>query len=97
LQEASSELETVGTAARDFEERLRLRYCTVLIITICRRLSSELETVGTAARDFEERLRFQLETSLRTEEENDAKLREMTANLSALGKENVARICSNVG
>ncbi len=68
----SSELETVGTAARDFEEQLRLRYCTVLIITICRRLSSELETVGTAARDFEERLRFQLETSLRTEEENEA-------------------------
>ncbi len=57
-----------------------------LIINFCRRLSSELETVGTAARDFEERLRFQLETSLRTEEENETKVRQMTANLSALGR-----------
>ncbi len=57
-----------------------------LLITICRRLSSELETVGTAARDFEERLRFQLETSLRTEEEQEVRVRQMTANLGALGR-----------
>jgi hypothetical protein len=57
-------------------------------VTICRRLSSELETVGTAARDFEERLRFQLETSLRTEEEQEARVRQMTANLSTLGRGN---------
>jgi len=52
----------------------------------CRCLSTELASARDAARDFEDRLRLNLETSMKTEEENEIKVKEMTDRIALLGR-----------
>ena len=51
-----------------------------------RRLSSELETALASSKEFEERLRLNLETSMKTEEEYEAKSQQLTASITTLGR-----------
>ncbi len=70
---------------------LKFKDKTNTVIFGCRRLSAELETALAASKELEERLRLNLETSMKTEEEFEARTQQLTNSITILGRKHIHR------